>query len=81
MYFLLSSHEMCLLLNCVAEARYRTLCVKTSVLPRPKEGERCKLVVLDFCCFSSLTATVGDPRRMWTEHPSVLEARLPQHCK
>lgn len=48
MYFLPCSHEMCLLLNCVAEARDLSPCVKMSVLSCPKEGERSKLVVLDF---------------------------------
>lgn len=40
---------MCLLLNCVAEARDLSLRMKkTSVLSHPREGERSKLVALDF---------------------------------
>lgn len=55
MYFLLCSHEMCLLLNCVAEARDLSPRVKkTSVLSRPKEGGRSKFVVLDFVVLMTL---------------------------
>lgn len=45
----------CLLLNCVAEARDHSPCVKkTSVLSRPKEGGRSKFIVLDFVVLMTL---------------------------
>lgn len=71
MYFLPCSHERCLLLNCVAEARGHSPCVKkTSVLSRPKEGGKEQVRSFGFCCFNDFTAMVGD--LSWTqteEHP------------